>query len=70
MTDLNTVLATRARTGSFHGKTPTDEQAYFEAFSDEPLVAEPVFTFGRFLATIRGMRVAFGQVRIRHARLT
>ena len=70
MTDLNTVLATRARTGCFHGKTAAEEQAYFDAFSDEPLVFKPMFSVGSFFATIRLMRVALGRVRFRHARLT
>jgi len=70
MTDLNTVLATRARTGCFHGKTPGDEQAYFDAFSGKSPVSKPGFSVGSFLVSFWGKRVAFGRVRFRHARLT
>ena len=38
MTDWDRVLQTRARTGTFHGRSRDDETAYFEAFGgpDDP----------------------------------
>ena len=70
MSDLNRVLTIRARTGRFHGRTATDEQAYFETFSGEPVWFRPELALNRSRAALAGLRSAFGRRPVRHARLT
>lgn len=67
MSDLNRVLRTSARTGTFHGRTAADEQVYFEVFSDCPSMSEEKV---RILHALKWLTNAFGRRPRRHARLS
>ena len=70
MTDLNRVLAIRARTRSFHGRSAADEQVYFEVFAGDRSEYRMTDLFRRLGAAGTSFRMALGRTRPRRAKLT